>query len=168
MNYIVYHLIKTNLKSEECFWILVHLVENVMPINYYTSMEDIIIDINILKTLLKIHIPVLSAFLQAKNVDLSILTIKWFICLFTNSDLNEQVLNILISLGSFSYMGFHHILRLYSYFQGLSCVFSDLSTWYSLGLRFLYFLSFNYHFSINNQNYWKSSKIILGCQVISL
>ena len=145
MNYIVYHLIKTNLKSEDCFWILVHLVENVMPINYYTSMEDIIIDINI-----------------------SILTIKWFICLFTNSDLNEQVLNILISLGSFSYMGFHHLLRIYSYFQGLSCVFSDHSTWYSLGLRFLYFLSFNYHFSINNQNYWKLSKIILGCQVISL
>lgn len=55
MNFIVSFLLQTGFNEEECFWILAHIIECVIPIDYYTTMTGALCDKNIFSDLLKSH-----------------------------------------------------------------------------------------------------------------
>ena len=86
LNFIVYFLLQNGFQNEECFWVLTNIIENILPINYFTSMEDIMVDMMILQKLVMFYIPDLDSFMQSIAADLAIPVIRWFLCLFTNSD----------------------------------------------------------------------------------
>ena len=47
------------MSEEEAFWMLTNLLESFMPIDYYSKMVGVIVDHNILNSLIEERIPVL-------------------------------------------------------------------------------------------------------------
>lgn len=72
---------------------LTNLIENVLPIDYYTTMTGVICDKNIFSDLLKVHNTKVYYKLKELELDLTIFCTNWFICLFTNT-LPEKAINI--------------------------------------------------------------------------
>ncbi|XP_051774211.1 TBC1 domain family member 2A isoform X1 [Ctenopharyngodon idella] len=72
--------------EEDAFWCLVVIVEYIMPRNYYT--KDLLgcqADQRVLKDLMFEKLPRLTAHLEALKVDVSLITVEWFLVLFVES-----------------------------------------------------------------------------------
>lgn len=89
MNFICYYFLENGFTEEETFWILAHIIEQVIPKNYYINMVPIIADIKILRQMMKEKIPRLVKHIQDLNVDLNFLLIPWFVMVFTNIQNND-------------------------------------------------------------------------------
>ena len=63
MNFIVGNLLK-HLNEEESFWVFVQIVENMLPIDYYSHMLGILTDQRIFNNLLTKKFPKLVAHMQ--------------------------------------------------------------------------------------------------------
>jgi hypothetical protein len=70
-----------------------HVIENILPIDYYTNMFGTIVDQKVFADILKVHNPKISEKLDQLGLDLSVFTINWFICCFTNTFNLEVALN---------------------------------------------------------------------------
>lgn len=55
-----------------------------MPIDYYSNLLGVLIDIQVFKTIISNRLPKLCNHLKLFNFDLDLLLTKWFICLFVN------------------------------------------------------------------------------------
>ena len=82
MNYIVAHLLRY-MGEEEAFWTLCYLIESVLPLDYYTAMVGILVDQKIFSLLVKKMMPSVSAILEKLKLDPSLVSLQWFVCLFT-------------------------------------------------------------------------------------
>ncbi|KAI2657062.1 TBC1 domain family member 2A [Labeo rohita] len=74
---------KLEREEEDAFWCLVVIVEYIMPQNYYT--KDLVgcqADQRVLKDLMSEKLPRLTAHLEALKVDISLITVEWFLVLF--------------------------------------------------------------------------------------
>uniref|UniRef100_A0A9J7WWE7 TBC1 domain family, member 2 n=1 Tax=Cyprinus carpio carpio TaxID=630221 RepID=A0A9J7WWE7_CYPCA len=72
--------------EEDAFWCLVVVVDYIMPHNYYTN--DLVgcqADQRVLKDLMSEKLPRLTAHLEALKVDVSLITVEWFLVLFIES-----------------------------------------------------------------------------------
>ncbi|TRY90065.1 hypothetical protein DNTS_031578 [Danionella cerebrum] len=72
--------------EEEAFWCLLVIIEHIMPQNYYT--KDLVgcrADQRVLRDLMYEKLPRLSAHLQTLRVDISLITVEWFLVLFVDS-----------------------------------------------------------------------------------
>ncbi|KAG1962351.1 TBC1 domain family member 2A [Pimephales promelas] len=72
--------------EEDAFWCLVVVVEYIMPHNYYT--KDLLgcqADQRVLKDLMSEKLPRLTAHLEALKVDVSLITVEWFLVLFVET-----------------------------------------------------------------------------------
>ncbi|XP_042625856.1 TBC1 domain family member 2A [Cyprinus carpio] len=72
--------------EEDAFWCLVVVVDYIMPHNYYTN--DLVgcqADQRVLKDLMSEKLPRLTAHLEALKVDVSLITVEWFLVLFVES-----------------------------------------------------------------------------------
>uniref|UniRef100_A0A671MKQ0 TBC1 domain family member 2A-like n=1 Tax=Sinocyclocheilus anshuiensis TaxID=1608454 RepID=A0A671MKQ0_9TELE len=72
--------------EEDAFWCLVVIVDYIMPHNYYT--KDLVgcqADQCVLKDLMSEKLPRLTAHLEALKVDVSLITVEWFLVLFVES-----------------------------------------------------------------------------------
>lgn len=72
--------------EEDAFWCLVVIVEYIMPQDYYT--KDLVgcqADQRVLKDLMWEKLPRLMAHLEAQKVDVSLITVEWFLVLFVDS-----------------------------------------------------------------------------------
>lgn len=71
--------------EEECFWILSQIIETVIPMDYYTNMIGVACDQKIFLDILKILKPQITKKFEEVGFDGSVLSIQWFVCLFTSS-----------------------------------------------------------------------------------
>lgn len=88
MNFIVGNLLKY-LKEDESFWVFIHIVENMLPIDYYSQMLGILTDQRIFNNLLTKKFPKLVAHMQNHNYQLDLIAFQWFCTLFFNSVSHE-------------------------------------------------------------------------------
>ena len=70
--------------EEEAFWVLVQLVEVVLPLDQYSNLLGVLVDIKVFGRLMERLMPRLSAHLATFDFQLDLLLTKWFICLFVN------------------------------------------------------------------------------------
>ena len=84
INFIVYYFLELGFSEERAFWMLVYIVDNLIPKGYYNSMAPLIADIRLFKYILSIKQPNLAQHLQKLQVDLNFFLIPWFIMIFTN------------------------------------------------------------------------------------
>lgn len=84
INFIVYYLLELGFAEERVFWMLVFIVENLVPKGYYSTMVPLIADIRLFKYILHVKYPLLAQHFHELNIDLNFFLIPWFIMIFTN------------------------------------------------------------------------------------
>lgn len=97
LNFVANFLLTMQFTEEEAFWILSEIIETVIPMDYYTNMIGVVCDQQVfLAILAKIH-PEITKKFDEVGLDPSVLSIEWFVCLFTSS-LPFYVVMVLFSL----------------------------------------------------------------------
>lgn len=74
-----------------------------MPLDYYLSLEGVLVDQKIFNSLIEINLPQIAKKLNDCNLDCSAFSIPWFVCIYSrtlNYKLFEVVLDNLIIQGS--------------------------------------------------------------------
>lgn len=72
--------------EEHVFWLLVTIVDDLMPLDIYSKeLMGTSIDQDIFKLLLKIKFPKISKATEDMGVPLSLITCEWFLALFVNA-----------------------------------------------------------------------------------
>ncbi|KAL4464471.1 hypothetical protein ABPG72_021164 [Tetrahymena utriculariae] len=95
MNYIVCFLLGLEFSEEEIFWILVQVLENILPIDFFPNfMLGLLCDLKIFNDLLKFYNNKIWKKFQEVQIDTSIILTHWLVCLFTNS-VQKQVLQVI-------------------------------------------------------------------------
>ncbi|GAA6040682.1 hypothetical protein JCM8097_000874 [Rhodosporidiobolus ruineniae] len=85
MNNLVATLLLTHPAEEDAFWVLVCIVENILPSDYYTSHLLVSrADQEVLRDLVARVLPTLAEHLEEQGVELSAITFGWFLSLFTD------------------------------------------------------------------------------------
>lgn len=102
MNFIAATLL-SYLEEERCFWTLLSLIEDVLPPDYFTSgMTGLRTDLKVLGSLMERHLPRLYEHMENEQLDLSAITMNWFLCLYLNTlpcDVAHRVLDCLMHEG---------------------------------------------------------------------
>ena len=77
-------ILKVNQNEEEVFWIFTQIIETVLPLNFYSEMAGLMIDVDILLCLMNKYFPDLIQFMDEnfyldyfKNI-----LFQWFLSLF--------------------------------------------------------------------------------------
>jgi hypothetical protein len=70
--------------EEEGFFLLSQLIENIIPIDYYTNMLGVVCDQRILAECIRQHLPRTAARFVEVGIDPSLFSIEWFVCIFTS------------------------------------------------------------------------------------
>ena len=102
LNGLVAYFITKKIGEEECFWILVYIIEELMPRDYYTNMLALRADIQLVYKLLYLKDPVLLSHFKDLMIDLSVLVVESFLTLFTNTlhiDLTDVVMDHFLCQG---------------------------------------------------------------------
>ncbi len=84
LNFIVAHLLRY-MNEEEAFWTLCCLIEYILPIDYYILMIGVLIDQKVFRKLVKSKLPQLAGHLKKLGLNPSLVSLQWFICLFSNN-----------------------------------------------------------------------------------
>uniref|UniRef100_K7F330 TBC1 domain family member 2 n=1 Tax=Pelodiscus sinensis TaxID=13735 RepID=K7F330_PELSI len=96
-------------EEESAFWCLVHIVENLMPVDYYSSMLLASqVDQRVFKDFLWEKLPRLAAHLERHRIDVSLITFNWFLVAFVDSLASDILLRV---WDGFLYEGFPVIFR---------------------------------------------------------
>ncbi|KDE06357.1 hypothetical protein MVLG_03266 [Microbotryum lychnidis-dioicae p1A1 Lamole] len=86
MNNLTATLLLTHPAEEDAFWVLVCIIEKILPSDYYTSHLLVSqADQRVLKTLVVRLMPDLAAHLEDLGVELPAITFGWFLSLFTDA-----------------------------------------------------------------------------------
>lgn len=70
--------------EEEAFWTFVQMLEVILPIDYYSNLLGVLIDLKVFKTIFEDRLPKLHQHLQNFSFDIDILMTRWLISLFVN------------------------------------------------------------------------------------
>ncbi|OXB81765.1 UNVERIFIED_CONTAM: hypothetical protein H355_010326 [Colinus virginianus] len=106
------------LKDEESsFWCLVHIVENLMPADYYSdTLITSQVDQRVFKDFLAEKLPRLMAHLDQYQIDVSLITFNWFLVAFVDSLVSDILLRV---WDAFLYEGtkviFRYALAIFKY-----------------------------------------------------
>ncbi|XP_043112802.1 TBC1 domain family member 2A isoform X2 [Puntigrus tetrazona] len=118
--------------EEDAFWCLVVIVDYIMPSNYYT--KDLVgcqADQRVLKDLMSEKLPRLTAHLEALKVDVSLITVEWFLVLFVENLPTRILLKV---WDAFLYEGikviFRYALALFKYKEEIILKINDISEMY--------------------------------------
>ncbi|CAD8122809.1 unnamed protein product [Paramecium sonneborni] len=84
LNFITHFLVnKLKFSEEDTFWALSTLIEEIMPLDYYTNMISVMVDTKILEYFSKIYVPQLLQHFKEIYLEANFYAIQWFVCLFT-------------------------------------------------------------------------------------
>ncbi|CAD8210439.1 unnamed protein product [Paramecium octaurelia] len=84
LNFITHFLVnKLKFSEEDTFWALSSLIEEIMPLDYYTNMISVMVDTKILEYFSKIYVPQLLQHFKEIYLEANFYAIQWFVCLFT-------------------------------------------------------------------------------------
>jgi hypothetical protein len=97
-NFIVGRLVSILTNEEEAFWVFVQIIENYLPINYYSEMAGVIVDQCILNKLVCVYYPDLYSLFEKLEFDIAPITLQWFVSIFAQN-LNPEVMKNLFQLG---------------------------------------------------------------------
>lgn len=85
MNMLAATLLLTHATEEDAFWVLICIIERILPSDYYTSQLLVSqADQRVLGQLTKELLPKLHSHLQKQGVDLAAITFAWFLSIFTD------------------------------------------------------------------------------------
>jgi hypothetical protein len=85
LNFVAYFLLTMQFSEEEAFWLLSSIIETVIPMDYYTNMIGVVCDQQLFLAILSKELPEIVAKFNEVGLDPSVLSIEWFVCLFTSS-----------------------------------------------------------------------------------
>jgi hypothetical protein len=85
MNFILHFIMELHFEEEECFWILVAVLEEIIHMGYYTDMSGVAIDIKIISYILMSTHPNIYKKLTKIEIDLSVFVLEWLVCLYTST-----------------------------------------------------------------------------------
>jgi hypothetical protein len=89
MNYLAGRLLKC-LSEEQAFWVFAMLIETILPIDYYTQMIGIQVDVKVFKNFIAVYLPEIDKKFKSLNYDPLFFSLTWFVCLYTDK-LKENV-----------------------------------------------------------------------------
>eukprot|EP00026_Physarum_polycephalum_P004525 Phypoly_transcript_04546.p1 GENE.Phypoly_transcript_04546~~Phypoly_transcript_04546.p1 ORF type:complete len:598 (+),score=80.00 Phypoly_transcript_04546:350-2143(+) len=72
------------MEEESAFWMLVYMVEDLLPNYFVPSMSGFHVDANVFEWLVYDNLPELHRHFQRVNLSYKILSSPWFLCLFVN------------------------------------------------------------------------------------
>ncbi|XP_050420566.1 small G protein signaling modulator 3 homolog isoform X2 [Adelges cooleyi] len=73
------------LEEEESFWVMCAIVEDLLPALYYTTtLIGVKADQQVLQTVLGTYLPGVCQLLRLHDIELSLITVNWFLTLFSN------------------------------------------------------------------------------------
>eukprot|EP00475_Leptophrys_vorax_P037331 TRINITY_DN6418_c0_g1_i3.p1 TRINITY_DN6418_c0_g1~~TRINITY_DN6418_c0_g1_i3.p1 ORF type:complete len:258 (-),score=55.69 TRINITY_DN6418_c0_g1_i3:143-916(-) len=94
MNYVV-GILLLFLNEEQTFFALDRLIGNILPRDYYAKdLMGAHVDLAVLKSLIEKKMNKLHVFLTLHRVDISVICMAWFLCLFVNTLPIESVLRV--------------------------------------------------------------------------
>ncbi|EAR98577.2 TBC domain protein (macronuclear) [Tetrahymena thermophila SB210] len=98
LNYIVAKFLRFGISEEESFWLLVQLLENILPLDYYPSMMmGVVCDQKIFEQILKVENEKVYKKLNSFEANvLNILLTQWIVCLFTQA-LDDSLLLVIFN-----------------------------------------------------------------------
>lgn len=104
-------------EEESAFWCLVAIVETIMPADYYSkTLTASQVDQRVFQDLLSEKLPRLTAHLGQHRVDLSFITLNWFLTVFADSLISSILLQV---WDAFLYEGtkvlFRYALAIFKY-----------------------------------------------------
>lgn len=74
------------MEEESAFWMMCHVIEGLLPADYYTkTMIGTYVDQFVLAYLIKTTMPKLHKLLQSFEMQLPLVAVEWFMCLFVNT-----------------------------------------------------------------------------------
>ena len=85
MNFICASILLFVEREEDAFWLLAHIVEEVLPDHYVQSMIGHTVDRQVLEQLVELYLPALGAHLRTLSLSMPFVTTQWFLCLFVSS-----------------------------------------------------------------------------------
>lgn len=82
MNFIAGRFLTLGFSELETFWLLVQIVEKVLPFEYFSTMTGVMQDQKIFDYLLRTRIPKVAEALDNLDMNSSLITVQWFICIY--------------------------------------------------------------------------------------
>ena len=74
------------MSEEDSFWLLNSMCESILPLNYYTpKLLDLHLDVRVLLRLVQAKLPKVQMILEENRIDLRLITMEWFLCIFLNT-----------------------------------------------------------------------------------
>jgi hypothetical protein len=74
------------MEEESAFWMFCHMIEELLPSDYYTmTMVGTYVDQFVLAHLIKTTLPRLHVLLQSFEMQLPLVAVEWFMCVFVNT-----------------------------------------------------------------------------------
>lgn len=73
------------IEEEDAFWLMATIVEDILPASYYSStLIGIQADQKVLMSLISNYLPDVDAILKEHDIELSLITLHWFLTLFAS------------------------------------------------------------------------------------
>ena len=73
------------MEEEDAFWMMVAIMEDYSPPTYYSpSLIGVQADQLVLRGLIASHLPALDTLLQEHDIELSLITLNWFLTLYSS------------------------------------------------------------------------------------
>ena len=85
MNFVAASVLLFVESEEAAFWLLSHLVEEILPDHYVQSMIGHTVDRQVIEQLVELHLPALAAHLRTLSLSMPFVTTHWFLCLFVTA-----------------------------------------------------------------------------------
>lgn len=93
---IISAVLLLHLREEDAFWMLCHIVERILPDHYTKTLVGSVVDQSVFGHLVQTHLPILWAHMNKIYLDLSTVSVPWFVCLFLNTvklEVGEKILD---------------------------------------------------------------------------
>ncbi|MDR3549113.1 MAG: TBC domain-containing protein [Candidatus Pacebacteria bacterium] len=81
-NFIVANLLRY-MNEEEAFWTLCCLIETILPLDYYSALVGVLTDQKLFQKMIRAIMPALYSRFSKLKLDPSLVSLQWFICLFS-------------------------------------------------------------------------------------
>ena len=93
MNFIGGRLLLIMGSEEQTFWLFIIIMENILPIIYYSELVGVVIETTIIENLISVCFPNLYNFLLDNNFNIPLRNFihKWMVCLYTTTLSPEMV-----------------------------------------------------------------------------
>ena len=94
MNFIAGRFLTLGFSELETFWLLVQVIEKYLPFEYFSTMTGVMQDQKIFDYLLRTRIPKVAKSLDALEMNSSLITVQWFVCIYAYTFNTEVVVKI--------------------------------------------------------------------------